>query len=407
MQGTKRKSRMRRPRLIDPGHSAISSEMALIGVDPAGIGIMEGKSRHHVIRLDDVDLRAALILKQDMLSLGGDAALSRSAAGLRIKTTPVLLMGTSRQLRALVFKLKDQPFRLSELSRSIEELIDTIGKDVSFFIGKQDILTGGRKAVVGILNVTPDSFSDGGVYSDKNTAVARGIEMSQQGAHIIDVGGESTRPGAKPVAAGEEMERVIPVISDLAASGVSNISVDTTRSEVAAKAMEVGASIINDISAMTFDPEMLPVAAGTGASVILMHTRGRPEHMQKDLVYDDLMGEVCGNLEKALDLALDAGIPMEKICLDPGIGFGKSLEQNLELIARIGEIRSLGACTMAGASRKSFIGTLTKAEVDKRVPGSISAAVAAALKGADMVRVHDVAETVQAMAVVEGIEGTV
>lgn len=397
---------MRRPRLIDPGHSAVTSEMALIGVDPVGIGIMEGKSRHHVIRLDDVDLRAALILKQDMLSLGGDAALNRSAAGLRVKTTPVLLMGTSRQLRDLVSKLGGQPFRLSELSRSIEKLLDTIGKDVSFFVGEQDILAGGRKAVVGILNVTPDSFSDGGVYSDINTAVARGIEMSKQGAHMIDVGGESTRPGAAPVGVKEELERVIPVISGLADKGMSNISVDTTRSEVAAKAMEEGASVINDISAMTFDPEMLSVAAGTGASVILMHTRGRPESMQDDLVYGDLMGEVCGSLEKALDLAVDAGIPVEKICLDPGIGFGKSLEQNLQLIARIGELRSLGACTMAGTSRKSFIGALTGAEVEKRMPGSISTAVAAALKGADMVRVHDVFETVQAMAMVEGIEGT-
>jgi dihydropteroate synthase len=402
----KRKNRMRRPRLIDPGHSSIESEMALIGVDPAGIGIMEGKSRHHVIRLDDVDLRAALIMKQNMLSLGGDAALSRSAAGLRVETTPVLLMGTSRQLRDLVSKLGGQPFRLSELSRSIAELLDTIGRQVRYLIGKKDVLTGGRKTVVGILNVTPDSFSDGGAYKDKDSAVARGIEMSQQGAHIIDVGGESTRPGAAPVDVKEELERVIPVIRGLAASGVKHISVDTTRSEVAAKAMEEGASVINDISAMTFDPEMLPVAVGTGASVILMHTRGRPENMQNDLVYNDLMGEVCSSLEKALDLAVDAGIPVEKICLDPGIGFGKSLGQNLELIARIGELRSMGTCTMAGVSRKSFIGALTGAEVPERMPGSISAAVAAALKGADMVRVHDVAETVQAMAVVEGIEGT-
>lgn len=403
----KGKTRMRRPRLIDPGHSGIRSEMALIGVDPAGIGIMESKSRHHVIRLDDVDLRAALILKQDMLSLGGEAALSRNAAGLRIKSTPVLLMGTPRQLRELVSKMGGQPFRLPELSRSIEELLDTLGKDTRYFIGKQDILSGGKKAVVGILNITPDSFSDGGAYSDRDAAVARGVEMSQQGAHIIDVGGESTRPGAAPVSAKEQMERVIPVIRDLAASGVGPISVDTTRSEVAAKAVEEGASVINDISAMTFDPEMLRVASGSGASVILMHTRGRPESMQDDLVYDDLMGEVCTSLEKALDLAVAAGIPVEKICLDPGIGFGKSLEQNLELISRIGEVSSLGACTMAGASRKSFIGGLTGADVDKRMPGSISAAVAAALKGADMVRVHDVAETVQALAVVEGIEGTV
>lgn len=397
---------MRRPRLIDPGSSGIRKDMAQIGVDPGGIDIMEGKSRHHIIRLDDVDLRAALILKQDMLSLGGEAALNREAASLKTDNTPVLLMGTARQLRYLVSKLRGQPFSLSELSQSIEELLDTIGKNARFVVGKLDLLAGGKKAVVGILNVTPDSFSDGGRFTHRETAVARGIEMSAQGADIIDVGGESTRPGARPVDTGDELEKVIPVIRDLVSEGVRNISVDTTKSEVAEKAMLEGASIINDISGMTFDPDMLRVAAASEASVVLMHTRGRPENMQDDLFYEDLMGEVCTGLENSLDLALDAGIPVERICLDPGIGFGKSLEQNLELISKIREIRSLGTSVMVGPSRKSFIGKMTGAEVENRMPGSISAAVAAVLKGADMVRVHDVAETVQAMAVVSGMEGS-
>jgi len=378
-----------------------------MGVDPVGIDIMEGKSRHHLIRLDDVDLRAALILKQDMLSLGGEAALCREAAGLAIRKTPVLLMGTTRQMRGLVSKLGEQPFKLTDLSRSIEELLDTIDNGSRYVVRGQDLLSGGRKAVVGILNVTEDSFSDGGKYAERESAVARGIEMATQGADIIDVGGESTRPGARPVNAKEEMEKVIPVIRDLVAEGVNSISVDTTRSEVAEKAIQEGACILNDISGMTFDPRMLHVAAASEASVILMHTRGRPETMQDDLVYDDLMGEVCSYLEGAMDLAMGEGIPAERICLDPGIGFGKSLEQNLELISRIGELRSLGAAVMVGASRKSFIGLLTGADVEHRMPGSIGAAVAAAMKGADMVRVHDIVETVQAMAVVSGMEGPV
>ena len=398
---------MRRPRLIDPGSSGIRSEMASMGVDPIGIDIMEGKSRHHLIRLDDVDLRAALILKQDMLSLGGEAALCREAAGLAIRKTPVLLMGTTRQMRGLVSKLGEQPFKLADLSRSIEELLDNIDNGSRYVVRGQDLLSGGRKAVVGILNVTEDSFSDGGKYAERESAVARGIEMAAQGADIIDVGGESTRPGARPVSAKEEMENVIPVIRDLVAEGVNSISVDTTRSEVAEKAIQEGACILNDISGMTFDPRMLHVAAASEASVILMHTRGRSETMQDDLVYDDLMGEVCSCLEGAMDLAMGEGIPAERICLDPGIGFGKSIEQNLELISRIGELRSLGAAVMVGASRKSFIGRLTGADVEHRMPGSISAAVAAAMKGADMVRVHDIVETVQAMAVVSGMEGPV
>ena len=398
---------MRRPRLIEPGSSGIRSEMASMGVDPVGIDIMEGKSRHHLIRLDDVDLRAALILKQDMLSLGGEAALCREAAGLAIRKTPVLLMGTTRQMRGLVSKLGEQPFKLADISRSIEELLDNIDNGSRYVVRGQDLLSGGRKAVVGILNVTEDSFSDGGKYAERESAVARGIEMAAQGADIIDVGGESTRPGARPVSAKEEMENVIPVIRDLVAEGVNSISVDTTRSEVAEKAIQEGACILNDISGMTFDPRMLHVAAASEASVILMHTRGRSETMQDDLVYDDLMGEVCSYLEGAMDLAMGEGIPAERICLDPGIGFGKSIEQNLELISRIGELRSLGAAVMVGASRKSFIGRLTGADVEHRMPGSISAAVAAAMKGADMVRVHDIVETVQAMAVVSGMEGPV
>ncbi len=398
---------MRRPRLIDPESPGVRSEMALMGVDPAGIDIMEAKSRHHLIRLDDIDLRAALILKQDMLSLGGEAALSREAAGLHIRQTPVLLMGTTRQLRGLVSKMKGQPFKLADLSGSIEELLDKVDNGTRYVVGGQDLLSGGRKAVVGILNVTKDSFYDGGKYAERDSAVARGMEMAAQGADIIDVGGESTRPGARPVSAKEEIERVIPVIRDLKAEGVKRISIDTTRSEVAEKAIKEGAGIVNDISGMTFDPRMLHVAAASEASVILMHTRGRPETMQEDLVYDDLMGEVFSCLENAMDLAMDEGIPVERICLDPGIGFGKSAEQNLELISRIGELRSLGAAVMVGASRKSFIGALTGADVEHRMPGSVGAAVAAALKGADMVRVHDVAETVQAMAVVSGMKGPV
>jgi dihydropteroate synthase len=398
---------MRRPRLIDPGSSGIRREMALMGVDPEGIDIMEGKSRHHLIRLDDVDLRAALILKQDMLSLGGEAALRREAAGLDVKKTPVLLMGTTRQMRGLVSKLGGQPFKLADLSRSIEGLLDTIDIDRRYVVRGQNLLAGGKKVVVGILNVTEDSFSDGGKYTGREAAVARGVEMAAQGADIIDVGGESTRPGARPVNAKDELEKVIPVIRDLVSEGVKFISVDTTKSEVAEKAIREGANIVNDISGMTFDPGMVRIAAALEVSVILMHTRGRPENMQDDTIYADLMGEVCSCLEGAMDLAMDEGIPAEKICLDPGIGFGKSLEQNLELISRIGELRSLGAAVMAGASRKSFIGELTGTDVGNRIPGSVGAAVAAALQGADMVRVHDVAETVQAMAVVSGMKGPV
>lgn len=389
--------------------------MALIGVDPMGIGIMEGKSRHLLVRLDDVDLRAALILKQNILSIGGDAALRREAAGLTVESTPVLLMGTVTQLRRLSEKLKSQPFGLSELGKKLAQLIHGIDEGARFQVGEKDLLESGKTAVMGILNVTPDSFSDGGQYFQLDSAIARGLEMSSHGADIIDVGGESTRPGSRSVGEEEELRRVIPVIKALSKESVSEISIDTTRSKVAREALQAGATIVNDISAMSFDTEMLPVVSSEGASVVLMHTRGKPEHMQDNPEYGDLAGEIYGYLGNAVDRALEEGIPQDKICIDPGIGFGKSPEQNLELIGRIAELRSIGTAVMLGASRKSFIEAVSPTaeeqqdeigggqQVHARLPGSIAAVTAAVLKGVDIVRVHDVRETVQAVEIAAGI----
>jgi dihydropteroate synthase len=374
-----------------------------MGVDPAGISIMEEKASHLLIRLDDLDIRAALILKQDMLSIGGDAALRREAAGLKVNSTPVLLMGTQQQLTKLRDKLSTQPFGLTELAEPLTELLRNITTQPRFVVQDQDLLEGGKTLVTGILNVTEDSFSDGGRFLDKDAAVSRGLEMVDQGADIIDVGGESTRPGAKPVDEKLEAGRILPVIRELRKHGVRNISVDTTKVSVAEKAVEEGASIINDISGMNFEPEIRKVASQTGAAVILMHTRGRPDTMQKDVHYDDLLGEVCTFLEKSLDESVQAGIQTERICLDPGIGFGKSPGQNLELLTRLREIRSMGTAIMVGVSRKSFIGHFSGARVDERLPGSLAAMVTAVSRGADIVRVHDVAETVQALAVTRGI----
>jgi dihydropteroate synthase len=266
-------------------------------------------------------------------------------------------------------------------------------------VGNRDLLGEKTVAVMGVLNVTPDSFSDGGQYSTREAFVSRGIEMHAQGAHVIDVGGESTRPGSRSVDREEELGRVIPVIEGLVREGIDCISVDTTSAEVARQALDAGAIIVNDISAMTFDPDMPAVVASGNTSVVLMHTRGKPETMQDNLDYTDLMGEIATYLEGAVERALDAGVPMERICIDPGIGFGKSAAQNFQLIGRIGELRSLGTAVMVGASRKSFIGAVSGASVDERMPGSLAAATVAVLNGVDMVRVHDVRETVQALAV--------
>lgn len=263
----------------------------------------------------------------------------------------------------------------------------------------------GRKTLIaGILNITPDSFSDGGHYMDPAIAVARALEIVAQGADIIDIGGESSRPGAEPVDANEELARVIPVIEAIRKVCDVPISIDTSKAAVAHEAIARGAEIVNDISALRGDPYMARVVAESGAGAILMHMRGTPRTMQTMVDYEDVVGEVEDFLRERLAAAMEAGIPRERICLDPGIGFAKGLEANLDLLAASARFRELGAPVMIGASRKAFIGKLTGAAGGEgRMAGSVAACVAAVLRGADIVRVHNVAETRQAVAVADAL----
>jgi len=251
--------------------------------------------------------------------------------------------------------------------------------------------------VMGIVNVTPDSFSDGGRYLDADAAVAHGRELFAGGADIVDVGGESTRPGAASVCATEEKARILPVIEALAGDG-ARVSVDTSKAEVAAAALAAGAGIVNDVSALT-DPEMAAVCADGRCGLILMHMKGTPRTMQDDPTYDDVVTEVCEFLAERLERAITAGIEVERVWLDPGIGFGKTVDHNLELIARIDRVADLGRPVVVGASRKNFIGVLTGRPVEERLGGSIAAGLAAVAGGAGILRVHDVAATVEALRV--------
>ena len=258
--------------------------------------------------------------------------------------------------------------------------------------------------LMGVVNVTPDSFFDGGRYLDPEAAIAHGRELAEVGAAILDVGGESTRPGADPVDAEEELRRVVPVIRGLGDAGC-DISVDTSKAGVAAAALEAGARIVNDVTALRGDPEMAAVCAERGATVVLMHMLGEPRTMQDDPRYDDVVTEVKAFLAERLAVAVAAGIAEEDVWLDPGIGFGKTAAHNMELLRRLGELRELGRPLVIGASRKSFIGRVDGSGPGERLGGTIASSVLAAAEGAEVLRVHDVAEVGQALAVTAAILG--
>lgn len=257
---------------------------------------------------------------------------------------------------------------------------------------------------MGILNLTPDSFSDGGRFNTTDKALARAMEMIEQGADIIDIGGESTRPGAVKVPIEEEVLRVVPVIETLAKKSNIPISIDTYKSPVAQKALEAGASIVNDISGLRFDPNMAGVVAQFKAGLVLMHIKGTPENMQKDPQYNELLSEIGSYLKVSIGIALDAGVESSAIAIDPGIGFGKTVKHNLSLIKNLGYFKSLGCPIVIGASRKSFIGKLNnEIPADNRLPGSLAAAVLAVQNGASIIRCHDITETRQALKVAKAI----
>jgi dihydropteroate synthase len=256
-----------------------------------------------------------------------------------------------------------------------------------------------RPVVMGIVNVTPDSFSDGCLYLEADAAVEHGHRLVEEGADILDIGGESTRPGAEPVAEEEELRRVLPVVKRLAATG-HRISIDTSKPAVAARALDAGATIVNDVSAFRFAPELADLVAERGAGCCLMHMLGEPRSMQEDPRYDEVVTDVRAFLEERLEFAVERGVPEERIWLDPGIGFGKTLEHNLELLRRLDEIVAIGRPVVIGTSRKSFLGMLTGGRpVGERLPGTIATNVLALERGASIFRVHDVAPFVDALQV--------
>lgn len=376
--------------LKDPGEAA--SLFRKIGVHPYGEKAMLPKAEFLHVYLEGIGCTAGNILKQEMLSIGGEVAVSRGTVDCSRDKTDALVMGTRKQLNALAEKLVLQPFDLRSLGERLKILLDRIG--THRFVMKtpqRELVLGERALIMGILNVTPDSFSDGGRYLDAGEAVRRGIRIEEEGADILDIGGESTRPGSDPVTEGEERERVLPVIRELKKRVSIPLSIDTSKASVARAAVEEGAEIVNDISALAFDPAMAETAARAGVPVVLMHLRGVPKTMQLgDLAYGSLMMDIIEYFESRIAAAREAGIDEEHILIDPGLGFGKTAEDNLAVLLHLKELKTLGRPILVGPSRKAFIGRVTGKDSSNRLAGTAAAVAAAVLNGAHVVRVHDV-----------------
>ncbi len=379
-------------------------QMGKVGVDATGLKLMKGKALHFNLKVERIDPRTASILKQEMLSLGGDAALDHRGLDCSAEWTDAILMATEKQFEKLILKFEEYPADFQLLGQSLKETLRNITKTHYTIRCRKKTLSLGKKTLVmGVLNVTLDSFSDGGLFFDKDKAIAQGLKMAQEGADLLDIGGESTRPGSKPLGLEEELRRVIPVIEFLAREVDIPISIDTYKSKVAEKAVDAGAEIINDISGLNFDPGLAYVAAIKETPLILMHIRGTPETMQIKVHYDSLFSEMLQYLKESIRRAESAGVDPRQIIVDPGIGFGKTLEDNLLIIKNLSEFRVLGKPILLGTSRKAFIGKILDADATGRLEGTLSSIAIGALNGAHVLRCHDVIQAKKAIAVADAI----
>lgn len=376
-----------------------------IGVDPYGIAAMLYKTLNINILLENKPCKIANIIKQEMLSLGGDAAVSRGSVACSVVSSDILIMGTIKQIAALAGKLEKQPFGLNVIAQDLRELLENISQKLFLLkTSRREIQLGTKTLIMGILNVTPDSFSDGGLFYNQQKAIEHGLQMIAGGADIVDIGGESSRPGSASISVKEELKRVLPVIKELVRQTSAPISIDTTKAGVAQAALEAGAEIVNDISSLCNDRKMAKIVGEYQAAAILMHMRGKPQNMQKgNLSYDNLMGDIITSLDKSVKKAMSAGIEKERLAIDPGIGFGKTAEDNYRIIKNLAELKTLGLPILIGTSRKTFIGKVTGGKPQERIEGTAATIAAAILNGGHIIRVHDVVFMKKVAAVADAI----
>ena len=404
------------PRVINldtPGK--IRAEMEKIGASSPGIKIMSPKAAFRATKLEGLNFAAANIIKQEMLARGGEVVTSREVYSSKESRSDALVLGTLRQYEDLIRKLRMQPFKsvqaiAGELERALARYA---GEELrAIQMGGKAFRWGERTYVMGVVNVTPDSFSGDGLGYDIGAAVAQAERMIEDGADLIDVGGESTRPGSEPLDEDEELRRVIPVVEELHRRGGMVVSIDTYKARVAEEALAAGASVVNDVWGLRMEPRLGEVAARHGVPLILMHNRSRPKNAVQTerlggrylgVQYADLMGDIVRELREGIDIALDAGVERENIIVDPGIGFGKTVDQNLQVLRELSELRVLGRPILIGPSRKSFIGYTLDLPPDERVEGTAAAVAIGVANGADIVRVHDVREMVRVVRMADAV----
>lgn len=404
-----------KPRVLVPySDDDLAAEIELIGGAPQGVFRMLPKTRTYLLKLHNVPAPVAHILKEHFLSVGADAALSRRVmTDSVVENSDVILMGTRKHFSVACQSLNADDIGGPPLAAEIEAalavydagpLVPPNDRAVHPYLRRVFDSIADRTIIMGILNVTPDSFSDGGSFGNSDEAVERGLRMIEDGADIIDVGGESTRPGSDPVGSDEEIRRVVPVIKGIAEHATVPISIDTYKAATAAAALEAGASIINDVSALAFDPQMRRVAADAGCPVVLMHIKGKPKDMQQDPTYTDLMAEIVNFLRERISDAVEAGIDERMIIVDPGLGFGKTAAHNVTILRRLNELRGLGRPVLVGISRKATIGHLLgNLPPQERIYGTAAAIAISIANGANIVRVHDVKEMSQVAKVADAM----
>jgi dihydropteroate synthase len=386
----------------------LQGEIRKIGCNEKAVSILNKKFDTFPIKITDMKPSLANIIKQEMISCKGDAVVNENTVSCTVEKTDILLLGTESIYLNFFRKMEYQNSpTLFELAKQLRKMIDNYHNRISVQKTRNGrIISYSKPVLMGILNVTSDSFYDGGKYNDRDIALKRCEEMIAEGTDIIDIGAESTRPGSLPANPEYEIEKIIPIVEFLSRNANIVISVDTNKASVAEEALKTGADIINDISAMSFDVFMADTVKRYDAIVVLMHIKGKPLDMQKDPFYNDVVMDVVTYFDEKVESAISRGISRDHLIIDPGIGFGKRIEDNIELIKNISTFRKYGLPIMIGVSRKSFIGSLqgNMASPEGRLYGTLGAGAYSYIKGADILRVHDIKEHREMLNVINSIK---